>query len=168
MTTTYKRNDFKWNVNELLSLQREFELLDWSIDQMAESHKRTPNAIMFKLDQEGLADYNVLYSNYHNLNSQIQFNKKDSSELHLDSVHDYEEEEEEKEHDDEDYEYEEEEDDDDEDEEEEEDDDEEEEDEIANLNDRVDGLEDSIDEMKEMLQQMMSFLNKKSVSNSWF
>ena len=175
MTTTYKRNGFKWNVNELLSLQREFELLDWSIDQMAESHKRTPNAVMIKLDQEGLADYNVLYSNYHNLNSQIQFNKKDSSELHLDSVHDYEEEEEEKEHDDEDYEYEEEEDDEeeeeddeDEEEEEEEDDDEEEQDEIANLNDRVDGLEDSIDEMKEMLQQMMSFLNKKSVSNSWF
>ena len=78
MTTTYKRNGFKWNVNELLSLQREFELLDWSIDQMAESHKRTPNAIMFKLDQEGLADYNVLYSNYHNSNAPMPVEKEET------------------------------------------------------------------------------------------
>ena len=159
MTTTYKRNGFKWNVNELLSLQREFELLDWSIDQMAESHKRTPNAIMFKLDQEGLADYNVLYSNYHNSNAPMPVEKEETIELGLESLYEVKEEDEIVcKDDDEDYEY----------EEEDDDEDDEQDDEIANLNDRVDGLEDSIDEMKEMLQQMMSFLNKKSVSKSWF
>jgi len=61
----------KWTVNEVLSLQREFELLGWDIDQIAEKHGRTANAIMFKLDQEGFADYNVLYSNYHNLNAKM-------------------------------------------------------------------------------------------------
>ena len=58
----------RWTINELLALQREFELLGWDIDQIAEKHQRTANAIMFKLDHEGLADYNILYSNYHNLN----------------------------------------------------------------------------------------------------
>jgi hypothetical protein len=65
------RSGFKWTINEILSLQREFELLGWNIDEIALKHERTPNAIMYKLDQEGFADYNVLYSNYHNLNAQI-------------------------------------------------------------------------------------------------
>lgn len=73
--STYSRNGFKWSINEILSLQREFELLGLSIDEIAQKHKRTPNAIMFKLDQEGFADYNVLYSNYENLNSQIPVEK---------------------------------------------------------------------------------------------
>jgi len=63
----HTRNGYKWSVNEVLSLQREFELLEWSIGQIAQKHKRTPNAIMLKLDQEGFADYNVLYGNYHDL-----------------------------------------------------------------------------------------------------
>jgi hypothetical protein len=61
------RNGYKWSVNEVLSLQREFELLGMSIDLIAERHGRTANAIMYKLDQEKFADYNVLYSNYYNL-----------------------------------------------------------------------------------------------------
>jgi hypothetical protein len=55
------RNGFRWTVNESLQLQREFELLKLTIDEIATKHKRTPNAIMYKLDQEGLADYNTLY-----------------------------------------------------------------------------------------------------------
>ena len=63
------RTGFKWNVNELLSLQREFELLQWDIDTIAQKHQRTPNAIMYRLDQEGLADYSVLYSTYYRATS---------------------------------------------------------------------------------------------------
>ena len=70
------RAGFKWTVNETLSLQREFELLGMTIDDIALKHQRTPNAIMYKLDQEGFADYNVLYSNYHDLNSRIDLWKK--------------------------------------------------------------------------------------------
>ena len=67
----YTRNGYRWNINECITLQREFELLELSIDEIADRHKRTPNAIMFKLSSEGFADYNILYSNYHGLNSSI-------------------------------------------------------------------------------------------------
>lgn len=69
-----QRNGFRWSVNECLQLQREFELLELSIDEIASRHKRTPNAIMYKLDQEGFADYNVLYSNYYDLNAHMKLN----------------------------------------------------------------------------------------------
>jgi hypothetical protein len=67
---SYKRFRNRWTVNECLQLQREFELLQMPIDDIALKHQRTPNAIMFKLDQEGFADYNVLYANYHGLELQ--------------------------------------------------------------------------------------------------
>lgn len=54
------RRGLKWSVNELLALQREYELLGWSVEKIAKKHKRSVNAIMFKLDDEGFADYNVL------------------------------------------------------------------------------------------------------------
>lgn len=55
----------KWTVNEILSLQREYELLGWDIDKIAQKHQRTTAAILYKLDQEGFCDYNSLFSNYH-------------------------------------------------------------------------------------------------------
>jgi hypothetical protein len=64
--TTANRFGKRWTINECLQLQREYELLGWSIDRIAEKHQRTPNAIMFKLDEEKLADYNTLYNNYYN------------------------------------------------------------------------------------------------------
>ena len=76
-TSLLTRVGFKWTVNEVLSLQREFELLGWSIDEIAQKHKRTPNAIMLKLDQEGFADYNLLYSDYYFNN--VMSNEKTSN-----------------------------------------------------------------------------------------
>ena len=67
-----KRSGNRWTVNECLQLQREFELLNLSVNEIAANHKRTPNAIMFKLDQEGFANYNVLSSNYNKLNPKIK------------------------------------------------------------------------------------------------
>ena len=64
MSKNISRIGNRWTVNECLQLQREFELLNMSIDQIAEKHRRTPNAIMFKLNQEGFADYNSLRSMY--------------------------------------------------------------------------------------------------------
>jgi hypothetical protein len=63
--SAHNRIGNKWTVNEVLSLQREYELLGWSIEKIAAKHGRTVNAIMYKLDQEGFADYNDLFSNYH-------------------------------------------------------------------------------------------------------
>jgi len=63
------RSGFRWSINEVLALQREFELLGLTIDEIAQKHNRTTNAIIFKLDQEGFADYNELYSNLNNSES---------------------------------------------------------------------------------------------------
>ena len=50
----YKRNGNRWTVNELLSLQREYELLEWTVQQIAEKHQRTERAILFRLESEGI------------------------------------------------------------------------------------------------------------------
>jgi hypothetical protein len=51
---TNKRNGNRWTVNELLSLQREYELLEWNIQEIAEKHQRTERAILFRLESEGI------------------------------------------------------------------------------------------------------------------
>lgn len=61
---SFTRFGKRWTINECLQLEREYDLLKLSIYVIAERHKRSVNAIMLKLDSEGLADYNVLYSNY--------------------------------------------------------------------------------------------------------
>ena len=47
------RHNKRWNVNEELKLQREYELLNMSIQEIALSHKRTEEAILCKLQKEG-------------------------------------------------------------------------------------------------------------------
>jgi len=47
------RNGNRWTVNELLSLQREYELLEWTVQQIAAKHQRTERAILFRLESEG-------------------------------------------------------------------------------------------------------------------
>ena len=53
---TYKRNGNRWTVNEVLSLQREYELLGWTIQEIAGKHERTVKAILFRLETEGFID----------------------------------------------------------------------------------------------------------------
>jgi hypothetical protein len=50
---TAKRNGNKWTTNEIMKLQREYELLEWNIQQIAVSHHRTVKAILYKLESEG-------------------------------------------------------------------------------------------------------------------
>ena len=76
--TAYKRFGNRWTVNECLQLQREFELLQLSVDEISKIHQRTPSAIMFKLDQEGFADYNILYANYAKANPKNVVNYDES------------------------------------------------------------------------------------------
>jgi hypothetical protein len=47
-----KRHFFKWNINELIALQREYELLELSIQEIANRHKRSVNAILCRLEKE--------------------------------------------------------------------------------------------------------------------
>jgi len=68
----------KWTVNELLSLQREYELLEMDIFDIALKHKRTPNAILYKLNDEGLIDdfseargYDKFYKQEENIDDKL-------------------------------------------------------------------------------------------------
>jgi len=51
---TYKRRGNKWTINELLSLQREYELLEWTVQEIAEKHQRSVVSILYKLEAEEL------------------------------------------------------------------------------------------------------------------
>lgn len=50
------RHQKKWTISEVLKLQREYELLELSIYEIATRHKRSVKAILFKLQSEGLID----------------------------------------------------------------------------------------------------------------
>jgi len=53
MKTTTKRHYNKWNINELIRLQREYELLELSIQEIAKKHHRTDLSILCRLEKEG-------------------------------------------------------------------------------------------------------------------
>jgi hypothetical protein len=53
MRNRSKRNGNKWTVNEVLALQREYELLEWTIHEISAKHKRSIGSILFKLTAEG-------------------------------------------------------------------------------------------------------------------
>ena len=44
--TMNKRAGNKWTINEILQLQREYELLEWTIQQIAEKHDSNPSKKM--------------------------------------------------------------------------------------------------------------------------
>lgn len=49
-----RRQGNTWTVNELLSLEREYELLGLTVPQIAEKHQRSETSILYKLESEGL------------------------------------------------------------------------------------------------------------------
>jgi len=48
-----KRHYNKWTVNEVLKLQREYELLFLSVKEIAQLHERSEFAIICRIEQEG-------------------------------------------------------------------------------------------------------------------
>jgi len=56
MTVNNRRQGNKWTINELISLQREYELLELTVQEIAERHQRSETAILYKLESEGLID----------------------------------------------------------------------------------------------------------------
>jgi len=56
MTVNNRRQGNKWTINELISLQREYELLELTVQQIADKHQRSDIAILYKLESEGLIE----------------------------------------------------------------------------------------------------------------
>lgn len=50
------RHNLRWNINEVLRLEREYFLLKMPVDQIAEIHERSVDAILFKLVAEEFVD----------------------------------------------------------------------------------------------------------------
>lgn len=48
------RQNYKWNINELLRLEREYDLLELSVVEIAKLHRRTATAIARKLQYEDI------------------------------------------------------------------------------------------------------------------
>jgi hypothetical protein len=51
-----KNHRKKWTTSEILTLQREYELLELTVPEIAQRHKRTIKSIMYKLENEGFID----------------------------------------------------------------------------------------------------------------
>lgn len=56
MTVNNRRQGNKWTINELISLQREYELLELTVQEISANHQRSETAILYKLESEGLID----------------------------------------------------------------------------------------------------------------
>jgi len=50
------RHNKKWTTNEVENLHREYELLEMSVEDIADSHERTCFSILHKLEKEGIID----------------------------------------------------------------------------------------------------------------
>ena len=163
MTMPYRHN-FKWNVNELLSLQREYELLEMTIQDIARKHERSVDAILYRLQKEGMIETWIDARGYQEYSKTLPYlagsldsgiNAYDYDEdvtdddLANDKDSDYEEENEISE-DDENYEHE---------------DEHEDEYDIYNVNQRIWGLENAIKDIKGVINKLLSRISPLSPSN---
>jgi hypothetical protein len=76
-----RRGGFKWTINEVLSLQREYELLSLSIEDIAVKHSRTPYAILTKLKSEGFITSREFANRYTEFRSRSFHSQNLSSDL---------------------------------------------------------------------------------------
>jgi hypothetical protein len=60
MPTYYLRAGNKWTIPELIALQREYELLELTVQEIAQRHKRSVFAIVARLESEGLVDISTM------------------------------------------------------------------------------------------------------------
>lgn len=152
---SYKRSGNKWTVNEILSLQREYELLEWTVQQIAQFHERSVEAILYKLESEEFIDNFISargYNNYSNKNDQQYDEVYD-----LEDDDDYEDQDED--YEDQDYA--------DQDEDYEDKDYEEQQDEIVSLTHRVDYVENTVNEIKIMVTNFLNSMNNSiSITSS--
>uniref|UniRef100_A0A6C0IIG5 Uncharacterized protein n=1 Tax=viral metagenome TaxID=1070528 RepID=A0A6C0IIG5_9ZZZZ len=145
----YNRSRNKWTVNEILSLEREYELLEMTIQEIALKHSRSVEAILFRLDSEGFINnwYDARgYNNFLNNN-----NEEDKySDASISDTDDDSDDDEDSDSDDDD------------------DSDSNDDDEIVNLNRRVGYVEITVNEIKNMVTNFLNSMSNSSYINSNF
>jgi len=136
----FKRSGNKWTVNEVLSLQREYELLELSIQEIASRHSRSVEAILYKLEAENLIECWYNARGFHTDNY-ISFNEEDvNDEDYQDDAND------DNLSDDESY--------------------DEDDDEIVTLTRRVNNLEDIVNEVRNMVTNFLVSQNNSIKTSS--
>ena len=157
----FKRSGNKWSVNEVLSLQREYELLEMSIQEIALKHSRSVEAILYKLEAEDIIDtwyhargYNVNFNKNDDYEDSDEEEEQDLDDQDSDEEQDCNEEEQEQEFD-EDY-----------DDNNVSDDESDDDDEIVNLTRRVGFIENTVNEIKNMVTNFLYSQNKSIKSSS--
>jgi hypothetical protein len=147
---SYNRSGNKWSVNEILSLQREYELLEMTIQEIALQHSRSVEAILYKLESEEFIDNFISargYNNYSNKNDE-----KYDEGYDLEDDEDYQEQDADEDYEEQDYADESESDDD---------------DEIVILTHRVDYVENTVNEIKIMVTNFLNSMNNSiSITSS--
>lgn len=138
MPTYNARSGNKWSIPELITLQREYELLELNVDEIARRHKRSVFAILARLESEGIIAVWATARGY--MESNVPVCGDDDSESEADDD------------DDEDYKSSDSEDDDD-------DDIESEKSDVNKLSDRVWNLETSVNEIGGIVKQMMELMS---------
>ena len=61
------RHGYKWTIPEILSLQREYELLHLSIPKIAQIHNRSEKAIIAKIEYENFQHEKTTKDTYNSL-----------------------------------------------------------------------------------------------------
>jgi len=166
MTLPYRHN-FKWSINEILSLQREYELLEMTIQDIASKHERSVDAILYRLQKEGMIETWIDARGYQEYSKTFPYlvGSLDSNVNTYDYGEDLDVTDDDNVNDnDSDYEDEEEESDVSEDEEEESDvsEDEEDNDDISNLSERVWDLETAVNDIKGMINTLLASFSSPS------
>lgn len=59
-----RRNGFRWTINETLALQREYELLEMTVQEIAYRHERSVPAILCRLEKERFVSHQHLARGY--------------------------------------------------------------------------------------------------------
>jgi len=75
---TPRRNGFKWTITEINTLQREYELLELDIQQIAAKHERTVESILYKLYNERFIEEFIIARGYPEYNESDNKNKNNN------------------------------------------------------------------------------------------
>jgi hypothetical protein len=163
MSLPYRHN-FKWNINEILSLQREYDLLEMNIQDISDKHERTIVAILYRLQQEKIIESWIDARGYQEFSKTQNYlvGSLDSSVNAYDYVEDVNNNETDDDDDYKDSDYEETEEDVTTEVEDESDDDDDEDDNISALSQRVWGLETAVSDIKGMIGTLLSKFTSSS------
>lgn len=136
MPTYNARSGNKWSIPELITLQREYELLELTVDEIAQRHKRTVFAILARLESEGIITVWATARGYMESNIPVCGDDESDEEADDDDDEDYKSGDSDEDADDDDVES-----------------------DVNKLSDRVWNLETSVNEIGGIVKQMMELMS---------